>query len=58
MNKKMFSPEHEVAADLTQSGNSVARAVLGHTPRIFVQQLHAAVTSSPAAKLRYSRSTS
>ena len=32
MNKKMFSPEHEVAADLTQSGNSVARADLGHTP--------------------------
>ena len=32
MNKRVFSPEHEVAADLTQSGNSVARADLGHTP--------------------------
>ena len=31
MNKRVFSPEHEVAADLTQSGNSVARADLGHT---------------------------
>lgn len=34
MNKKMFSPEHEVAADLTQSGNSVARADLGHTAQV------------------------
>ena len=36
MNKRVFSPEHEVAADLTQSGNSVARADLGHTPCPFL----------------------
>ena len=39
MNKRMFSPEHEGAADLTQSGNSVARADLGHTAVEHNQQM-------------------